>query len=345
VRDFFHRLVVREFLLSLIEPDTDQIIEIGGGAGDNLFQLWLGCGPRSAEYLCLDIDRSQLSLSQRMAVSVPGLGFRAGYADIGNLDIGSMVTGRKVFLFTCQALTMARTIPPEFFQRLLAPKSIYAGAHIESGSWQILSDDESAEARLYAEKHGRNVDLFERLEEAQTGKLIGIDQVILNSHCTNPLAPNSLISWRHWGAEAPYTIGDVIDFTTDNSHRFLRAGWSDQESWGRWSDGAKAELQLALHEIPSCGTLMRIEMHAFTPPGEQGTQVFVDINGVRLATVLATGNARVYEIPVPSSAWRPFGVISLSFTTSRVLSPRSLGISEDERHLGIAIKSLQIIAA
>jgi hypothetical protein len=48
------RLITREFLLRHIPADCDQIIEIGGGRGTNLFHLWLAGAPPNAEYCCLE---------------------------------------------------------------------------------------------------------------------------------------------------------------------------------------------------------------------------------------------------------------------------------------------------
>lgn len=47
-----------------------------------------------------------------------------------------------------------------------------------------------------------------------------------------------------------YNLGTLIDFSEPSSDRFLAAGWSVQEQYGRWSDGNLAEIRFQLKAPP-----------------------------------------------------------------------------------------------
>jgi FkbM family methyltransferase len=153
------------------------------------------------------------------------------------------------------------------------------------------------------------------------------------------------------GKEPRYRLGEEIDFSTpDRSRRFMRSGWSINESWGAWTRGSPAELSLVPEAKPDQPLILRALVRPFLTEAHNRLSVRIAACGEEIAEwtfVLqdaANPNWRLATIPprADSDSVRP---LLISFAVDIPQSPMALGISEDWRRLGLGFSTLSISAA
>jgi hypothetical protein len=127
----------------------------------------------------------------------------------------------------------------------------------------------------------------------------------------------------------------TIDFTGKEADKYLWYGWSIPELQSRWSSGSIATMMFALGEIKPWN--VRIRMAPFIVPGKLEEQrVIVKLNGRVLTTYeLRTAELNDYSLALPAAYLREKNVLEFHIPGSA--TPASLGVSEDERHLGIRV--------
>ena len=118
----------------------------------------------------------------------------------------------------------------------------------------------------------------------------------------------------------------------------LDRGWSP-EPWGAWSDGYVADL--LFRTVPGAVTLS-LKGSGFVPPSPTINAVGIHVNGGFISAAHLTSAEQEFRIEVPAAA-NPVGlmhVVVQFFPLPR--SPRELGMSDDPRHLGIALKAVRV---
>jgi hypothetical protein len=138
----------------------------------------------------------------------------------------------------------------------------------------------------------------------------------------------------------------LIDFSQNGSgDRLLVHGWSAKEEWGYWTDGPRAVMYLSLADAPHSPISLKIEAISLpTLAGErQGVQVMA--NGTHLATWRFAIAPQTYEAVIPPELWQPFNAVELIFNIDECVAPAALGISGDERRLGLGLRTLTLSAA
>ena len=129
-----------------------------------------------------------------------------------------------------------------------------------------------------------------------------------------------------------------IDLTAHEADKFLWYGWSGPEPEFRWTAASEALVVFEL-ERP-VDLLLKIQAEPFLVPGRvERQEVRVGLNG-KFVTTLVLNEGREYDfsLPLHSSDLRQRNVLSLALPNAT--SPRSLGLSDDSRHLGIAVHSI-----
>ena len=140
---------------------------------------------------------------------------------------------------------------------------------------------------------------------------------------------------------APLTnIGEEIYFYRDafGRNEFMLDGWIPYgELWGSWTEGSNASLIIPL-PAGKPHSLM-LNLRAFVN-GKHPNQLFeILINGVAVKKVsLDQFEGNVVEVPLPNSVLSE-QFIKVQFKLLNPASPKSLGISDDYRQLGIGLIS------
>ena len=119
-------------------------------------------------------------------------------------------------------------------------------------------------------------------------------------------------------------------------------GLSRAEEHGRWTDGGRAQLAFRLPERPEAGVTLFLQSLGFVAPGFVNEQrVGVAVNGTALPDLVARDTVmRTRAIEVPPEAIRPDGVVVLDLLVSTCVQPALLGISNDDRFLGILLSTV-----
>jgi hypothetical protein len=140
-----------------------------------------------------------------------------------------------------------------------------------------------------------------------------------------------------------YPRSCAVDFSSQgSSSRITVSGWGEQEPTFRWTVGREAVLRVRF--APDQPDLQRIllKAKAFAPEHEsQRVEVLVDAN--KAAELTVDGTWRDYDIGLGGPV-RP-GKHTISFRLPDARSPKSAGVSEDSRVLGIAVASMAFLSS
>ena len=163
--------------------------------------------------------------------------------------------------------------------------------------------------------------------------------VIKQIRCTgnaNDLNDFQYTGIRYGFVDDSYILGDEIDFSVvDNNKKYLLYGFSGAESWGTWSITRRVFLEFSVGDV---NYDLKLDLDYLIFNGSQ--RVKVVINGEEIADYVANKEEKKSFI-IPQYIVRN-GVITIALDLPDAKSPKSLGLSDDMRDLGIGIKKLCI---
>nr|WP_315213969.1 hypothetical protein [uncultured Duganella sp.] len=133
---------------------------------------------------------------------------------------------------------------------------------------------------------------------------------------------------------APPGAADLYDFADSEGERMRSTGLSGIEDWGRWSDGPLVTLRFA-QPLPR-RLRLRLDVAAYGPNAQRDIPVSIDgqtvplrappAHGPRELVFATSGAAHTVRIAIPQPT-----------------SPHELGSGPDQRKLGLALYTLQVI--
>jgi Zn ribbon nucleic-acid-binding protein len=180
-----------------IEDDVDVVAELGCGYGHNIFLLHEINAQRRFRYLAAEYTEAGRRICQRIAGFLPEARIDVAFVDHKDLDTAIFESPEKAFVFTCHSLEQVNLLPETYFWRLakVAPK--VRGVHMEPFGFQL--DQSTAAAKRHKEwfeGKGWNVNLYERIREAERDGLIEILELELNKYYPQPNNPTSVVVWE-----------------------------------------------------------------------------------------------------------------------------------------------------
>jgi hypothetical protein len=132
--------------------------------------------------------------------------------------------------------------------------------------------------------------------------------------------------------------GTVIRMGRDTPARnYLLSGWAAPEKWGVWSDGALATLVFRVQ--PAGDYSLTAELLPFAVRKRPEQAVRIKANG---KLVWEGKLASPADIPIPLHVDNDL-VARVDFEIANPASPRELGISNDERKLGVELVALKLV--
>jgi hypothetical protein len=137
--------------------------------------------------------------------------------------------------------------------------------------------------------------------------------------------------------------GVLVDFGVPEARAFLDYGWSGDEQWmdGKlsvvWAQGFASALRLPFTHQGNYRFFLHL--YPFMPKGPACQRIDTRVNGIPAARLHLEQGWHWYELKVPEKAVRE-GINNVQFSFDRAESPRSLGLSADERPLSVAFGSL-----
>ncbi|MBU9262818.1 hypothetical protein KTD13_20945 [Burkholderia multivorans] len=140
-------------------------------------------------------------------------------------------------------------------------------------------------------------------------------------------------------------VGNTLYFRKGgNGGIYLDTGWSRPEAWGIWSGANEASIVLSLKRDDV--SELSLVVSALVTPSRPEQLVDVSINGVSAGSVsLRDPYSNKLNIRIPQQAlsgMRNLKMLKLSFKFHDAVSPKTLGINEDERKLTMGLISLTI---
>jgi hypothetical protein len=129
------------------------------------------------------------------------------------------------------------------------------------------------------------------------------------------------------------------EFNSDSPGvEILTSGWSAPESWGTWSDSSIATLAVPCNVKHKKIKSASLFMGSF---GIQPVAISTEGTKKKLEVLFQEGETKNIEVSL-NRAFCKNGFFSIKFEIPKADSPRSLGISDDARKLGISIIRMSI---
>ena len=131
--------------------------------------------------------------------------------------------------------------------------------------------------------------------------------------------------------------GKRISFAkgTGNADLFLLDSWGHPEDWGVWTIGGMARIILP---IPEGASKINLVLDAFVS-GKHPRQDFELLGaGTPKSYQLIKSQGNAVDILVPQAA-KDAGYIEIGLKVINPISPKDLGLSDDDRHLGVGLVS------
>jgi hypothetical protein len=153
------------------------------------------------------------------------------------------------------------------------------------------------------------------------------------------------------------TVRHIVHFATKGATKdwdcsgpaFLQSGWGAPEAGGVWSLGAEARLSVTTTTEPGTLSGISFDLSTYTGLGfATGTQtVRAYLNGRPMAIWTFTRGQAAPDtrISIPPDVVDASGVLNLRFEIDPPMNPSQLKTANDNRDLGINLKSLRIEAS
>jgi len=110
----------------------------------------------------------------------------------------------------------------------------------------------------------------------------------------------------------------------------------------RWTSGRNAEVLMPLER--TAHAIVRVHAKPFTYPGAAVQSIALSINGADLPARTMSNDWAAYEWNVDERYWFA-GFNRVTINVSKVVSPAEVGVSSDNRPLGIAVRSVEAVRA
>jgi hypothetical protein len=138
-------------------------------------------------------------------------------------------------------------------------------------------------------------------------------------------------------ASNEYSIGNKIDFGANgNSKPFKVSGWSDAETKHSWTNGTVSVLAMRISPVAEPLTL-KIKCGGLSKNPEVPSQpVEVFVNDQKIADWNVRELTAEYSAAIPPEISKSGGLLTITFKIPKAFSPKSLGMGEDPRLLGLA---------
>lgn len=208
------RVAITDLVLGCCDADAKRIIELGSGWGTNLFYLWLGGAPRSADYVAMEYTEAGRAATQLLAGTEPALSMTVRPFDYHHPDLSEFRRNDKTLVLTSYSIEQITTLSDALFDELLAIPGLDRVIHVEPVSWQLLDQSPIApligglsyvvpprlslelDVRRRSRSTAYNQDLIGKLRGLERAGRIRIERIEKNYVGPNPLNPGTAIVWR-----------------------------------------------------------------------------------------------------------------------------------------------------
>lgn len=129
---------------------------------------------------------------------------------------------------------------------------------------------------------------------------------------------------------------------SDSERYRLKEGWSHLEEYGAWTIGDKAVIELDLRERPTRpGTRLQLEVVPFLHNGRSSRRIDIELNDSAVGSRdLTNRQPEIIAFSTDPDQWRDISKLTLRI--DRPERPSELGLSTDNRPLGVKVRSIRI---
>ena len=156
-----------------------------------------------------------------------------------------------------------------------------------------------------------------------------------------------LLRWarRHDDGETslPVRPGETIAFAKLDEYPGFGKGWFPPEEGGCWTDGPRSDLRIDVDELGSGEYVLNLTVGMTCVAADDVLRVRMLANGEEVAAREFVHGPRPFpwRVELPADAWAAHE-IQLTLLVEEPRSPLDLGWSEDDRDLGIHVRSLAV---
>jgi hypothetical protein len=136
-------------------------------------------------------------------------------------------------------------------------------------------------------------------------------------------------------------LGGAVDLTTLSDYGGFGDGWAYQDEAGIWTEGPRSELALALDGIGDGYYVVGLSLGTIATEPGSALEVNAFANGERVASREFNFGDPEWQFELPPSVSAD-GNVELKFELDRLSSPLELGWSDDDRPLGLLVRSLKL---
>jgi hypothetical protein len=126
----------------------------------------------------------------------------------------------------------------------------------------------------------------------------------------------------------------------------LQAGWSHPESWGTWSNASHSQIRIRIRDCGQGALQVTLSARGFAIPQNPRVQSTMVVNGQIVGNVSFTAEdagPKQYTFHYSClDARRAGNIVGIEFNTVGAAVPAALGLSSDNRLLGIGVEWLDI---
>jgi hypothetical protein len=154
------------------------------------------------------------------------------------------------------------------------------------------------------------------------------------------MVSGNMFSHTSWSDSRALQRGNTIGNVGDANCPCVATGWGEPEEWGVWSISQRPYVTIRIADDGQPSSL-KISMTGFVSSKILSEQIVsIYKNGEYLTQVRFTPEENVRDLSVPVEAGE--SVVGLEFRPSNVRSPLELGMSVDDRKLGVGIRSISL---
>jgi peptidoglycan/LPS O-acetylase OafA/YrhL len=129
--------------------------------------------------------------------------------------------------------------------------------------------------------------------------------------------------------------------------RAAEAGWGKRENWGIWSVGSRSTLEVGVAAPAQSRLRLAVKGSFYLNDRHPALTARIMVNGAVIATLIPTASSHdvdeSFPLP-PASQSNPDLPLKIELLIDSPASPKSLGLSGDERSLGLALQSMKLVA-
>jgi len=150
----------------------------------------------------------------------------------------------------------------------------------------------------------------------------------------------SFISWQDNTNKLDQIKPTIIEGAPSSTPFALCGTWSKSENWGTWSDGSLAKIYVPITNLNAKVITFTLQAFVNGKHPEQKMEFTTDGQNFKPLT-LSQFSENLIDVPV-TTTMRADGYALVEFKLLNPVSPKSLGLGDDSRELGIGLTKVDI---